>query len=112
MALPKNHRLVLTGKITALLRGKGRRIQTNLFTAFYLPGNTSLASRFAVIVGAYLSKKAVLRNRIRRIVQEAIRFSLPKTRGIDMIVYPKKKSLEVSTKDVRKNAEFLLQKIA
>lgn len=88
MALPKKNQLALNRKTILTIRKKGRFIQSPFLSGYYLLSE-SKENRFAVVVGGAISKKAVIRNRIRRIIQELL-LALPKSKGVDMIVYPKK----------------------
>lgn len=79
---------------------KGKGIKENLLTFKWAPNNLKV-SRFGFIVSRKVSKKAVLRNKIKRRLREKIRRELPwLKKGIDgvIIVNPaaaKEKSQEI-----------------
>lgn len=69
--LPRVHRLP-SHEISAI-RAESKRIRTEYFDFYARSG----LARFAVIVGTHIDKRAVTRNRMRRLVQEAIRLRTP-----------------------------------
>lgn len=77
---------------------EGRRSFSSLLTCYINLQTVAGVSRAAVIVGARVSKRAVVRNRIRRRVREAIRAELQEGglpgRGVDIIVLPRVGALE------------------
>ena len=111
MALPKRYRIVLTRQYLILLRKVGKSISSLSLRAFYISSPSLVNSRFAVVVGASVARKAVVRNRIRRVIQEAILECLPKILKVDMIVYPKKEIMDVDRKQIKKEIEQLLKTI-
>lgn len=120
MALPKRYRIALSKQSFALLRKTGRSISTRVLKACYIKNPNVTNSRFAVIVGGNVAKKAVARNRIRRLIQAELLENLPRTvtvRGlpitlrVDMIVYPKRMIAGVNKNLIREEVEQLLKKI-
>lgn len=68
-------------------------------------------SRFAFIVSNKVSKKAHERNRIKRLLREAIRMSLVNIRqGIDVVFIVKVNISEKSTEEVKVVVDRLLKK--
>lgn len=112
MALPKKHRLVLDRRILSTFGKIGKRIQTPLFSALSLPGKGE-TGRCAVVVGTSIAKKAVVRNRLRRVIQEAVfeGIRMQKT-NVDMIVYPKIAIINTDRRDIKKEVKELLAKTA
>lgn len=72
--LPRNNRLPAPF-IKAVLR-RGRRLSFEGLQLFVLPNNLPV-SRFAVVVPMSVDKRAVVRNRIRRVVRERLRRTIP-----------------------------------
>ena len=65
---------------------KGRKIFGNFFSVRYLPNNLK-NSRFAVVVANKVSKKAVVRNKLKRQVREIIKSSQNKLdKNYDIII--------------------------
>jgi len=83
--LPKQHRLKKQKDFEKIFeQGRGAR-QEEIIIRF-LP-NQKEFSRFGFIVSKKVSKKAVIRNRIKRLLREAIRYILPDLKqGFDVVV--------------------------
>lgn len=80
--LPKRNRLKNKKEIERVLR-RGRRFKGDLLVLKILP-NSQNKLRFAFLVPRRLSKKAVLRNRIKRVLREIVRMRKEKLRkGFD-----------------------------
>lgn len=73
--LPKENRLPSPLIKTVMRRGK--RIATDGLQFIFIQ-NTIPISRFAFIVPLGVDKRAVTRNRVRRLVRESVRLILPK----------------------------------
>ena len=107
--LPKERRLVSDYDFR-MVRRRGRKIGTPLFDLFYFErGKTSSPrsagyppSRFGFVVSTKLDKRAVKRNRIKRIFREGTRSVLPKIKdGFDLVFWVRQKSLEAEPDQVR-----------
>jgi ribonuclease P protein component len=85
VALPVKNRLSKEQDFKRTLK-TGRTVR-GLFLFIKYVVNQGSPARFAVSVSLKVSKKAVTRNRIRRVLSEFIRHSiLPKTLGYDTVV--------------------------
>ena len=73
MALPREYRLSGKSEIEEIFK-KGKYLNSELFSIKFLSTNTKF-SRFAIIISLKVSKKSVLRNKIRRRVSEIIRLN-------------------------------------
>lgn len=87
MALPKKHRFV--GKLAIV---KKRSLDGKLFRVVSFDG-ASREKHFAVVVSKKVNKSAVIRNKIRRRLQEGIRQLLPEISFGNYIIYAKKEIL-------------------
>lgn len=68
-------------------------------------------TRFGFIVSNKISKKAVLRNRAKRLLREMARGLLPKAKeGVDVLFLAKKTVLKVSFGELLTEAEKLFKK--
>jgi ribonuclease P protein component len=76
---------------------KGGTYKNDYFIFRFLPSDLPV-SKFAVIIGGKITKKAVNRNKLRRQIHEAIRLNLKKLKT-DLVVL-------VVAKPVTKNAEY------
>jgi ribonuclease P protein component len=77
---------------------KGRRVHTGLFSVQALPKTEGDVSRCGFTVSKHVDKSAVIRNRIRRRLKEAVRLD-PEAKvsiGMDFVVVAKKESLTAS----------------
>lgn len=88
MALSKKHRLTDKLKIEEVFK-KGRIINSNFFFIKFRRNRLPF-SRFLVIVSSKISKKAVIRNKVKRRLNEIIRLNVLKDKpGYDLIVMTK-----------------------
>lgn len=108
MALPKKHRLLVNKTSLSVFRKEGKSIATPLLSAYYMQGN----NRFGVVVSSHISKKAVIRNHIRRLIHGVIVANMPSKAKVDMIIFPKRAMADLKNEDVRKEIEQLLKKLS
>ena len=107
--LPKPFRLP-SHRIPILLKN-GKRMHSMLCSLIILQKKSDETSQFAVIIPHKLSKKAVLRNRTKRLLVETIHHQLPTlTNGFDVIVMAKKILATEKLQDVEPQLVLLLQK--
>ena len=85
--LPK-HRLIRKNKDFQTIFKMAKRIHTPSF-CFYQSISHQTQSRIAVIVSKKVSKKAVIRNRIRRQIKELYRTHPNQPTGTDLIIAAK-----------------------
>lgn len=79
MALPSKYRLSNSDEIKEVFRA-GKSFNSGLFQIRFIPTASNL-KKFAFIAGLKVSKKAVIRNKIKRRVSEIIRLNLPKIKS-------------------------------
>ncbi|MCD6528051.1 ribonuclease P protein component [bacterium] len=88
MALPKKYRLKKRKDFERVLK-KGM-YYSGLCMSIKLKRNNLNISRFGIVIGSKISKKAVVRNKIKRRISEVIRLNLPQLKkGFDVIVLTK-----------------------
>jgi ribonuclease P protein component len=96
--LPKQHRL-LRSRDFARVRRRGRSASDPLFAVYALPVRSS-----DVRVGFSVSKKvgkAVTRNRVKRLLREAVRHELPAIRpGTDLVFIARPAAAEASYREI------------
>lgn len=95
MALPKKYRLALGKK-----RISGKIYRSPFFT-LVVANDESKNKRLAFVLGTKIAKKAVLRNKIRRKLQQDMIELLPKMKPGDYILYVKKAILGGNPKQIK-----------
>ncbi|MDD3284886.1 MAG: ribonuclease P protein component [Patescibacteria group bacterium] len=81
----------------------------NFVLRFYKTKN--LNNRFSIVVSKKISKKAVVRNKIRRRVYEILRFNLEKMKiSYDIIFLVKKGVVDMEYFDIEKEIFYILKK--
>ena len=96
--LPKERRLVSDYDFRKVRRG-GRKVSNTLFDFYYLP--TGTPSRFGFVVSTKLDKRAVRRNRAKRILREEVRLLLPRIgSGFDFVFWARKRFLDAKPEQV------------
>jgi len=91
-----------------IIKKKGKRLAVKGLSAKVL--ERSSENFFKVIVPVSLSKKATVRNRLRRRVKEAIRQGAY-PRGVSAVLYPAEELIEISAAELRKKVRDLMKKI-
>ncbi len=93
-----------------LLAKKGRPFYSSLFTIKLLKSKDT-DSRFGVVISSKVSKKAVVRNKIKRRITEVIRLSMPKIKsGFDVMILVKSIVAEKSYQEIKEDIEKLFKK--
>ncbi len=101
--LPEKHRLQKTREVQATF-ARGRAFFSPFFMAKFKKTESS-AKRFTVVVSTKVSKKAVVRNRMKRIVRVVIRDNLERFAYGDYIFTVKPKAMEIYDKAIA--SEFI-----
>ena len=91
--LPRSHRLASRAFINA--KKHGHQIRYSHLSLISVP-NSLAHSRFAVVTPLSISKKAVIRNRLRRILYDQLRNSATEKLSYDIIVYPRASMLNLT----------------
>jgi ribonuclease P protein component len=107
--LPKAHRLKKKKDFERVFKkGKGKR-EGFLFLKFI--ENERNISRVGFVVSKKISKKATLRNRIKRKLREATRMLLPEIKpGFDIVIVAKKGIENLNFWETKENLEKLFKK--
>ncbi|MFA6304648.1 MAG: ribonuclease P protein component [Patescibacteria group bacterium] len=91
--LKRDQRLVLENDFKRLAQ-KGKPAYSTFFNGKVL-ANKELSSRFGIVISAKTSKKAVVRNTIKRRLTEIIRLHLDKIKpGFDLMIVVKKEAID------------------
>lgn len=107
MALPRKHRLLVDKASLSLFKKRGKKTVTSLLSAYSIHGD----NRFAIVVSSHISKKAVDRNRLRRLIQEGISTNMQDAMKIDMVLFPKKQIANRNREEIIKEVGLLFKKI-
>ena len=96
-----------------ITRKHGNKVSHELFDIFYLePDNYQGSVKIGIVTSNRLAKKAVERNRIKRVFREAVRphiTELPKNLWI--VIHPKVNSLSENYEKISISLDQVLQKI-
>lgn len=93
MALPRENRLK-GKKEFDLIKKKGKLIQTPLFSLLILKTKDRKGPKFGFIVSKKIDQRAVVRNRIRRLLREGAKEILPKMNNNLKVIVLAKQSLK------------------
>ena len=110
MRLRRTARLLRPADFAAL-RSAARRITTPLLKLEYSP-NAAACARLAMAVSRRVSKKAVVRNRIRRVIREQFRLHQAVLPAIDMLFIARTAAAESSNADLRADFNKLCERLA
>lgn len=109
MALNKKNRLKKMKDFEVVFR-KGKAVKGDFLFARYF-GNDLGFPRFAFVVSLKVSKKAVARNRIRRIISNIALKNLKKIPSVDTILIADKKIVKAARDEIVRDTEAVLGKI-
>jgi len=99
--LPRKYRLTADKDISKVFK-KGRPAGAGAFGIRYAP-NGKMVARFAFVVGTKVSKKAVVRNRLKRQLREIVHAEIAAFRpGVDVVIMARKEALDVTFAEMKK----------
>ena len=104
MGLPRSHRLRSGREIRAVLK-QGQRVSDTLLTVHAKP-NGLPQPRLALAVSRKVSPKAVVRNRLKRLIRESFRHGSGLA-GLDVVVVPRQAAAGVDRAQLRHSLEKL-----
>ncbi|MBD2259790.1 ribonuclease P protein component [Pseudanabaena sp. FACHB-2040] len=121
MALPKQHRLRHSREFSAVYRHGSKAVSEHLVVRV-LAQNTAASPglnevkadppKFGISISQKVSKRAVIRNRLKRQVRAAIRQLLPSIRcGLQIVVIVRPDSVECEYGEFLRELEQLLSKL-
>ncbi len=109
MALNKKNRLKKKCDFEGVFK-KGKAVKGSFLFIKYKKNELGV-SRFGFVVSAKVAGKAVERNKIRRILSEAVRSKVDGLGGYDIIVFATGKIISARKEDVLKDFLEVLKKI-
>lgn len=92
------------------LQGAPGRIESRLFRVRYATGSATSA-RLGLAVSRKVSKRAVVRNRIKRVVRDSFRHHRDKLPVIDLLVIAKAAAADAERAQLRRELESLWPRI-
>ena len=109
-SLPRTARLLKAGDFAAL-RGKSKRISARHFLAEFSP-NEQPTCRLGQAVSRRVSKRAVDRNRIKRLVRESYRHVRSELPCVDILMIARTSAVRTTSADLREDLANLWKKLA
>jgi len=110
LGLPRHSRLLRPSDFAAL-RGNSQRIATGCFIAEHRRNEQSMA-RLGIAVSRRVDKRAVVRNRIRRVIRESFRLHRAGLPAADILVIVRVQSAEVANAQLRADIETIWRRLA
>lgn len=108
--LPRKFRLPLKTEYFRIKK-TGHYLNGEFVTILYSPSSLGLP-RFAFVVSKKISNKATKRNRVKRLIGEAVRSLIPEIKKpADFIIMAKPKILEKELLEIKEELKKLLAKI-
>ncbi|TEU01915.1 ribonuclease P protein component [Candidatus Woesebacteria bacterium] len=108
--LTRVNRLTGTGNFDRV-KEEGSLFQSESFAIAILLREDEEPSRFGFIVSNKISKRANIRNKIKRILREAVKANLPELKsGFDVIFLVKKVALARQAKDIMNEVSIVFKK--
>jgi len=94
-----------------VVKEKGRLYQSPLFGMLVMNQNVG-GVKFGFLISKRISKRAVDRNRIRRLMAEAVRFNLKEIdKKVWLVFLVKKKMLSVKQDEVKREMENMMRMV-
>lgn len=107
--LPKKHRLSKYADVN-LTAAKGRGFFSQSFVIKFLANNKTLEPRFTVVVSNKVSKSAVVRNRLKRIIRDELYKFIDKIRSGNYVIILKRSAINTDSEGIRKELNQALLK--
>ncbi len=105
--LKRLHRL---GKTTPVLKDAPTLTLTSPYFSVKMRRNDFIVHRFRFVISKKVDKRAVVRNKLKRQMSTVVGVIPIKETGYDYIFYMKKAALTLSTEELKKEVESLLNK--
>ncbi len=110
MALPQKYRLTDKKDVGRVIK-RGKILNSELFQIRFLANNLDF-DRFVVITGLRFSKKATIRNKTKRQLNEIIRINILKVKsGLDIVLLARLKILDKKSEYIKEELINRLLKI-
>ncbi len=106
----RQYRLASKHEVQSVFDAKPRKVSRQYLLVLFTPNQLSYA-RLGIIAGKQHLRRAVDRNRVRRVIRESFRHSQAALEGLDLIVMIRSGCSSVDTKTLRNDIDHLWQTI-
>ena len=107
----RKYRLASKHEVQSVFAAKPRKVSRQYLLILYTPNQLSHA-RLGIIAGKQHLRRAVDRNRVRRVIRESFRQTKDLLNGLDLIVMIRSGCSAVETKTLRTDIDNLWQAIS
>jgi ribonuclease P protein component len=91
------------------IRQQGRSVASRLLVLAWAPTESDQV-RVGFVVSRRIFKLATQRNRLKRLLSEAIRPCLPRLRGVDLVLIPRREALEADLQTLKAELQVVLRR--
>jgi ribonuclease P protein component len=106
--LPKENRITDKQDFDEVKK-KGKLVQSDSFAFGFIEKSADIPSRFGFVVSTKISKKATLRNRVKRAMREGVRQNLTYIKkGVDGVFLAKTAILNKPTPEIMKEVKDII----
>jgi ribonuclease P protein component len=106
----RQYRLASKYEVQSVFEAKPRKVSRQYLLILYTPNQLEHA-RLGIIAGKQHLRRAVDRNRVRRIIRESFRHTKEKLKGMDVLVMIRSRCAQFETKVIRNEIDNLWQTI-
>jgi ribonuclease P protein component len=106
----RKYRLTSKDEVQSVFAAKPRKVSHQYLLVLFIPNQLDHA-RLGLIVGKQHLRRAVDRNRVRRIIRDSFRLQKDLLKGLDLIVMIRSNCRNLETKQIRSDIDHLWQTI-
>ena len=107
----RQYRLASKREVQSVFTAKPKKVSRQYLLVLYMPNQLSYA-RLGIIAGKRHLRRAVDRNRVRRVIRESFRHAKEKLKGQDLIVMIRSTCSALDSKTIRNDIDNLWQAIS
>lgn len=123
---PRSHRLLSPGDYRLVFQGRNSRVSNRYWTILAVKqrqesqgpatskegnGSTPISARLGMAIAKKRARRAVDRNRCKRVIRESFRHNHVRLAGLDIVVMNRDASANSSAKELRVGIEQLWEKL-
>lgn len=109
MALPAKHRLTARRDIDQVFKS-GQTGRGGFFFIRFLKNNLGYC-RFGILVPGSVSKKAVVRNHIKRLIRESLKEHILAGQSLDLVIVTSAAIVSKNQKEIKRNLDKTIKQI-